>query len=503
MRVMAIVAVTLLLVGGAAAQYTVTVDGVGAGVGEFATLSAAVADVQANSSPPNIINVTADALDDNTQIVITTPMTINGDADGNSISADILVDFNTTTGIGAEAATGAGLASPEVKEYIELAVDGAVVISDLRLHPSEGGNTGSKLIDAVGFYRPASGTGEYTLNNIEASCSSSSVYQDPLTGDDVYYASGAARWYAYTSSRGIFNLRDDGGAGDYNATLNNCVAGAARQYNLNIMHTTGTNTINDGVYACAGVDNINVTGTAIFTGSETDRVRAYLGNRSSGGTGITIGPGAVVDMSWVDVANTTPINGNTGSHISLEGDASVTMQYVRAGNFNPPATWGGSALRIAVSAELTANDSTFHAGSETGDASNCPNPVVIAASHVTGNVDFTDCIFTSADDPGGVVLLDGSSAYTLDYCALPTDSASPEALLTANPVSGTATVTNSVSVSPNYWTTSFDVGDPDNISYLRPNNEANYNAADSGGGPLTGGAGGSSVPVGISILRED
>ncbi len=115
---------------------TFIVDGT---AGTYLTLSAAVTTAQATEDGPDIINITTDSLPTpDGEIVITQPLTINGNADNDSTEpenkCDILVDM-------AALKTLTPSAGQAEKCYIEIQAEGDVVINDLRIHPNADGST--------------------------------------------------------------------------------------------------------------------------------------------------------------------------------------------------------------------------------------------------------------------------------------------------------------------------------------------------------------------------
>jgi len=296
----------------------------------------------------------------------------------------------------------------------------------------------------VGFYKPTAGAGDYTMNRVSASASNGSgVFQDPETTTDLYYISGVARWYGYLAANGIFNLTDTGGAGTYNATLNDCEAAVARSHCLNIANLSGTTVINGGFYGHAGQDNIRITSTGVtLTGTAYSRLRSYLGNRSSSGVNIRILAGAVVTlMEWVDSDMGTGVAAGGGANLRLEGTI-TSMNRCRFGVISGGSTFLGAPMHVLGAGTATITNSTFHAAPNP----NAINPVLVDAA-ATGALSFTNCIFTSANL--GQVQLSGAGAYSIATSGVPTDGDTGESLNTATPVVGTSP-TGSITQSPTY-----------------------------------------------------
>lgn len=465
----------------------VYVDGFGAtdaAGGPYSKLSLATAYVNANSNVlGNTIIVRTNQLEDDTQCLINEPVTIIGDGELTPDGAPcaILVDISTSTGIGGASDVGA-----TNKNYIEIQTDGIVAISDLILYPNENGDTGNKLIDAIGMYKPSSGSGVYTLNDVWASASDSDgQYLDPATLGSIY--SGPNRWYAYDNDRGIINLTDAGGGGSYDAILNNCRAGAARSHGLNIQNTSGSTSVVGGVFGWCGQDNIRISGTDVtITGTESNRVRVIGGSASSSGEGVRVLSGSQVDeLSYIDAIN----QNNSASGLAFYGGTTTLVEYCRV--------LGSSGSDVYITSGATITDfqnTTIHRDGATG------SPLTVTSSH-SGTVNFTDCIFSSANLLQ--ISVGGTGTVNFDYCAIPTDGLA-ESLNTTTPISGTPdSNTNSIAASPLYDSTFFIASDPANATFLRPTNTTDYTNASSAGTNLTGGAGGTALPVEIDLFHID
>lgn len=454
---------------------TVTVDGVGGGGTTFAKLSQAVAYVNANSSNPNVINITAAPAIDDTQILINVPVTINGDPANSGNPVDVRVDVGTIRSAADVGGTG--------RSYIEVAANGDVTINRLSIHPTVQGNT--TQVDPISFFKPAAGVGNYVLNNVVISGSDATTLAiiDPLSADP-YYPSNTIKWYAYLEGHGIYNFTNAGGAGVYSATLNNCQGSVARSHVVYIANQSGTTTINGGVYTGAGEDSIRVVGgTGVkIQGTPTNRVRLSTFNSSSGGMGIRVRSAGVIDkISYVDIINNTraalTATPPSGTGILVDDGTITLAEFVRTNNIA-----GHGLIVYNATGVATVKDSTFHANAAGTNITADPVKVV------NGTLTATDSIFTSKGT-GQVIVTAGT--VTLTNCALPTDGTSGESL-NATPVNGTATVNNAINTSPQYVSVTATLTDAANTDLLRPTNAA-YNTAHTGGTALTGGAGSASA----------
>lgn len=456
---------------------TVTVDGVGGGATTFAKLSEAVAYVNANSSIPNIINVVGPSTDD-AQIIISAPVTINGDPNATGNPSDI--------GVGVAAIRDASDIGRTGRSYIEVETAGDVVINDLQIHPLDQGNL--TTVDPISFYKPASGVGEYVLNRVKigGSNGTTKVYQEATVGDP-YYPSALLKWYAYLGSHGVYNILNTGGAGTYNITLNNCHGAAARSHVLNIMNKSGTTTVNGGVYAGAGEDCIRVDGgTGVkIVGTSTNRVIVSAANSSSSGQSVRILNSAVVDqLSYVDIVNLAARTNSTlavptGSGVVVLGATVTQMSNVRVGNV------AGYPLFVNGTSTVNVSDSTFFANGVGGGTSGT-SPQIDPVRIDDGTVTFKDTIFASKS-LGKIDIRGGTVSF--DHSAIPTDGKSGESLNTAAPIAGTvAANTSPVSASPSFSASTYTLTATDNPAFLRPT-EAAYATAHSGGTFLYGGAG--------------
>ncbi len=488
-----------------------TVDGTPS---TYVTLSAAVAAAQAAPGGPHIINITADSLPTpDGEIVITQPITINGNADGDvtgpETKCDILVDMAAIKLVG----TSAGQAE---KCYIEIQTVGDVVINDLRIHPNaDGGTVAAEQVDGVRMYRPDGGTGNYTLNRVWISGSDANNAYVPLDTSADLYNSGAKRWGGGSSaSRAVVQLTraPDTATGNYNATLNSCHVGLGQSAAINIPNDDANIAINSGVYGHSARDGIRVSATGgdiTLKGTATDRLRVVRSPGISGGNshGVEVAGGSVSLIEYVDIATI-----QTGNNLSLTGSTNVQMaRFVRAmGKIADTAPSTNHLIFMGAAASMTAEDITVHANGTVGTDI---NPFQGTANS-DGTISFTDSIFTSAN-LGTVDYQNSDAVGTLSFTnsALPTDGAVGESLATP-PIIGAAaaavtlTPNPQLAVSPNYLLTlanydwseaqgSLDpLNGPGNRNVYRPNpTNIPYATAASGGEALTGGAG--PLPAGI------
>lgn len=492
---------------------TITVDG-----STYSRLSDAVHAAQAQDDGPHVINVNVDSISLDVQTLINEPMTINGDADGNGVKCDILVD----NGTGIRGSDNIG--NPE-KCYIEIQSLGAVVINDLKIHPNaDGAASGGDLqrVDAIRMYRPEAATGaaDYTLNRVFISGSdSSSNYIDLDQDADLYGLTGVRRWGWGGNNNGgnaVIQLTNAPSTATvfYNATLNNCHAGLGKSSAVNVAAEGGFITINGGLFGHVARDGIRITGTTVtLTGSVTDRIRVLRcpNERRENAHAIEIEADAYVPlMEYVDTAVV-----ETGHNFKFNARAIVdVMRFCRAignldNNSDNPTMVFSNLVQIG-----SIEDCTF-----VGDVPQL-NPLQIL-NDFDGSVNLKDCIFTSLNQ--GLILdanLDTTGTVSFTHCALPTDGTVGESLITTGPVEvsgagGTVSQSNTISVSPNYiltkaaydWSDAQGSGNPangaGNANVLRPSN-AVYLTSASDGGALTGGAGplASGIDAGTWMLME-
>jgi hypothetical protein len=251
---------------------TISVDGQ-----NVKKLSEAIASAIAADDGPHVINITADKLPlSDTSFVITEPVTINGDADGNGKKCDILVDI---------AAIQKSPARPNrpQKCYMEITSPGRVEINDLQIHPDKdaSGPRDVDLVDAIRMYCPSqkSDVAEYVLNRVWISGSdgnNADAFIPLNTFDDLYKRPGVKMWGRQVPmiNRGIIhtanrkNPKFGEQRGSYNLTMNDCQVGLGRAVALNLTATDGNHVINGGLYGHTGTEGIRIAGkTATLTGS--------------------------------------------------------------------------------------------------------------------------------------------------------------------------------------------------------------------------------------------
>lgn len=292
---------------------TIELDG-----SRIATLSEAVAAAQAEDDGPHVINITIDKLPKpDGEVVITEPMTINGDADGNGTKCDILVDVAAIQ----QLPVSAGL---ELKSYLEVSAPGKVEISDLMIHPNaDGAAEDAAFVDGIRLYSPPLETdrGEYILNRVWVSGSDRNkgdAYVSLESTDDLYNTPGIKRWSRQhgKANRGVIHLEKvrpdgEGEKGQYSSVLNDCHAGLGRGPAVNIVADTGTHKVIGGVYGHSGKEGFRISGeTVTLTGSPEKRIKVLRvpneigkGRKKGGGDAVTITMDAHVDMmEYVDAS---------------------------------------------------------------------------------------------------------------------------------------------------------------------------------------------------------
>jgi hypothetical protein len=500
----------------AASAVTVVVDGNAdnPGAGTFQKLSSAVAYVQSTGPGPHTINIIVDQLPvADGEVVINTPMTINGDADGNGVKCDILVDMAGILAL----ATSAGNVE---KCYIEVQTAGTVNINNLKIHPNAdaSGTAAANSVDGLRAYRPVNvgEVGNYIFDHVWFSGSNeSNQYVDLDTGDPLYLVAGKGmkRWcFASTGASavgGVFQLtRAPDPGGTYNAELIHCMAGISGNNAMNIpAEGGGTVVVTGGLYGHCARDGIRVSGTGVtLTGSPTNRLRVVRSTSVSAGDGHTveIDAGSIDLMQYVDAAGC-----NTSQQFKFGNAGSVTlMQYCRGlGKLSPV----GNNHTNLVNSTFQLNNVRKCTFVGTFGGTNSQHPFT-SQGGFNGEAKFYDCIFTS-DDVSAYIQADNVDTVggitLLDHCGIPTDGVVGESLadppirnLSAGQSANIPTPINPVNVSPGFikkvadydWSqaaVSEDGSNPlaGNPDVYRPSNTAYRNAA-SDGTHLTGGAGG-------------
>jgi len=262
---------------------TVDVDGT-----QIKTLSAAITQAQEADDGPHVINIKVDALPTpDGGIVVTEPVTVNGDADGNGEKCDILANIEALQATEDQE----GLLG---KAFIKLYSAGNVVINDIKIHPNADGTkvTDSELVDGIRVFCPKSGkdVGNYVLNRVWISGSDGNngdKYVPLDTADDLYAKPGIKMWSRQNTmgNRGVIHCanrkraKGDGERGEYNLTLNDCHVGLGRGVAMNFTANSGKHEINGGIYGHCGVSAIRISGNVIsLTGSKDNRLRLVRGN---------------------------------------------------------------------------------------------------------------------------------------------------------------------------------------------------------------------------------
>lgn len=499
----------MALAPGAAQALTVTIDGVTSPT----VLSDAVDTCMSAGAGPHVINITTDTLaTPDRQVVITQPITINGDADNNTTACDILVDI---TGI--RNAPDAGVQG--WKSYIEIQAAGTVSVNNLKIHPAADGpfanltNSPVQNVSGVRFFKPtnASDTGIYNFTKVAFSGSNSSnQFVDPASGADLYNMAGIKRWSGLNGSSepnftqvGVMLYSNDvaGGAGKIDSTLDHCKCALSRGTGLNIEGAGTSVTILGGVYGHVPRDGVRVANDASLTikGTATDRVRVIRSTNTSGSNShcieatlnATMPLIEYVDVAGIQSANLLSLRDATINEISHVRCLGKYIQPEMVAPVNEAFFTNSASNRIDF-----VHDSTFHGvyGNPLNVNTALVNPIL-----------FKDCIFTGSSTTTTVAINSTASGVaTFTNCAVPTDGTANESLSAAGfsgagAVSPSLTVVNQVTASPIYQYTlsNYDWSDKQgagtdvgagNNNVLRPTNLA-YLTASSTGGPLNGGAG--------------
>lgn len=300
---------------------TVDVDG-----NSVKTLSAAIAQAEAADDGPHVINLKTDALSTaDGPIIISEPVTINGDGNSNGEKCDILVDI-------------AGIQNSPPDEillgraYIKLHSAGSVIINDIKIHPNADGNTNaeSDFVDAIRVFCPSgrNQTGNYELNRVWISGSDKNNGYISLENEtDLYNQQGNKLWSRQASlgNRGIIhcanrkaNNKEAEERGEYNLTLNDCQVGLGRGVAFNFTSSSGTHKISGGLFGHCGAEAIRIAGNTIsLTKSSDSRLKVIRAvnnsNAAQNSNIISFSPKAGVDkIDGMDVML------NPGSTAKLE-----------------------------------------------------------------------------------------------------------------------------------------------------------------------------------------
>ncbi len=506
---------------------TVTIDGISSPT----LLSDAVDTCMSSTAGPHVINITTDTLSvPDRQVVITQPVTINGDANNNDIPCDILADMTNI-----RAGVDAGIQG--FKSYIEIQATGLVAINDLNIHPNDDGafsgfnNSPANNVSGIRLFKPAlaSDTGTYNLTNVGVSGSDANdVYLPVGNGADLYNA-GTKRWAGLGPAdanevnhvkHGAIHFSDNAvGLGSVVSTLDHCEAGLSKGCALSITAPDTTVQVLGGVYGHCARDGIRVAGSNVtIKGTSTDRVRVLRSTNIEGGNAHTIeivGGGVVPLLEYVDVAGESSGNG-----IAVRDGEITEISHLRVLGKFPETDPRNHAVILASAASKVGvvRDSTIHGhGSPIGD------PLGINAD-VVNPVQFQDTIFTSFYTTETIFVGSTTPAVaTFDNCALTSDGLEGESMAdpaitgpdSGLPFPGVVVINNAIYTSPQYLLTleDYDWSDtqgatdplngPGNHNVLRPSNVA-YLTAGTGGTPLTGGAGPllSGIDAGTWMLME-
>jgi len=487
----------------------------------YQTLKAAVTYLNGQGAGPHTININDNELRNvgETQMLVNVPMTINGDGEnsgaGDGTPCDILAQV-----VAIEAEANIGETGGNTKAYIEIKTPGTVIIRNLRIHTNSTSNlSGTGAVSGFQIFKPTTTgeIGDYTLDNVWVSGSTAADgFVNLDTSTDLYADANLKKWGRYlvgdTTSAAGDNVgpivfKNGSGTGTYNAHLKNCHAGLSNSIALGVNCSSDCSvTITGGLYGHSYRDGIHADGpTLSFTGSLTNRVRVVRapGQASVDAHAVELVNCTIPAFEYVDVASSL-----TGQCLKFSSSQVTSMQFCRvlgklvAGN-NPLVLIQGSSGLPSV------QHCTFVS------SANSNLPLQVNAT-TTGNINFTNCIFTS--HAGGTVQANNddtlNAVQSFLNCALPITGEADE-ILANPPVTNTnasgfiAPQTNSMTESPNYvkvladydWSqaaVSIDgsvttAGNPD---VLRPSN-ANYATAGTSSSALVGGAG--PAPAGSSV----
>lgn len=469
-------------------------------------LSDAIALAFADETPA-IINIHVNALTaSDEQIYIDKPITINGDADGDGIPCDLVVDME-----GIRAAEDIGITidhlGNQVRSYLEVQTAGDVIINDIRIRPDADGRFAShpNVVTAIRTGKPveASDVGNYTFTNVQVTGADASGVALPLDTDaDLFNSTDVRRWGGQSGNEGPHSNHGaiyitDAGAGTSHVILDNCRAGLTHSIALNIAAGGGSTTkVYGGVFGHSARDGIRISGTGVTVkGTAEDRVRVVRTTHVGGAAahGVEVVNEAQVDLlEYIDIAGN-----NTANLLAIRGGNTSLVQYVRGlGKFAPesPDT-RNHALYFSGSGFANILNCTFHG---MGDA--LRHPLGMGAEY-SGAAIVTNSIFT-AQAPGFAVHVPTPNPFSLVNCAMPTDTQVGETLgdIAVTGDSPALVLVSPFYESPQYMLTmaDYDWSDnqgagvagngPGNANVLRPSNP-NYQTAATDNNPLNGGAG--------------
>lgn len=505
----------MALAPGAAQALTVTIDGVTSPT----VLSDAVDTCMSAGAGPHVINITTDTLaTPDRQVVITQPITINGDADNNTTACDILVDM---TGI----VSGADAGVQAYKSYIEVQAAGLVAINNLNIHPNDDGsyaaygtggvNSAAKNVSGIRFFKPvqAGDTGTYNLTNVGVSGSdSNNNYLSLGTANDLFNLAGRKRWGGlspddanevnHVKHAALHYSNDAVGAGFIVSKLDHCELGLSRGCAVSITASNTTVEVLGGIFGHSARDGVRIADGANVTvkGTSTDRVRVVRAANipKTNAHSVEVVGGATVPLiEYVDVAGESTANG----FAFRDGTVNVVNSVRVLGKFDEtdPTNHGLYIGSANMTVGLVKN-STIHGDGEPEGA-----PMGMVAG-VTSPVEFRDTIFTSRFTTESLTVASPTlGVATFNNCCLTSDGLVGESM-TDPPITGAGATTpgavitnNCIYSSPVYqytlanydWSDKQGAGTPvgaGNNNVLRPTNLA-YLTASSTGGPLTGGAG--------------
>jgi hypothetical protein len=486
----------------------------------YQKLSTAMDYVNTNGTTvtPNLVNIVSDSIPLDQEVLVTVPVTIEGDGNNNGVKCDILADVNKIQTV----VTSKG--QPE-RCFIEVqASSGTVTLNNLKIHPNADNAVNS--VDGIRLYRPVNvgETGDYVLNNVWISGSNAAdQYISLETANDLYNQAGVKRWSISPGTGGntgnaVIQVTNAGGSGSYKASLNNCHVGLGKQSAVNIPSNGGT-TVTGGLFGHSLRDGIRCSGNGItLTGSFTNRIRVLRVPNESGRDAHCVeveGANKVLKMEYVDVAPMSSGNGFKFFGTSANGGVNL-MRYCRA--LGKLDNLNNAMFFIAENCKADNIRNCTFVGS-----GNNYNPLETAGGY-TNVAKFYDCIFAS--DNLGFLKIDNTLTTNprfLTNCAIPTDLYTSESLNAATPVRNTSTgqsanlptMANIVTASPHFikrladydWTenaVSVDGSNPlaGNPDVLKPAVSFAYRNAASDGSDLTGGAGGSFPPIGSTAARD-